>query len=100
VFALDDDLFAVETAAANAASNDVAIDALLADVTRDPLPPVDVAVANIALAAVEAVGARVAAGVLVTSGYLVSDRPTLARWNHLERRELEGWAADRWHPNG
>jgi ribosomal protein L11 methyltransferase len=98
VHALDDDHFAVETAAANAASNEVAIEARLADVTLDPLPRVDVAVANIALATVESVAARLSAAELITSGYLVSDRPDLDRWAHVERRELEGWAADRWRP--
>jgi ribosomal protein L11 methyltransferase len=96
VHALDDDHFAVETAAANAATNDVVIDARRVDVTRDPLPSADVAIANIALAAVEAFGKRLAAPELVTSGYLLADRPGLEGWQHVERRELEGWAADRW----
>lgn len=99
VHALDDDRFAVETAKANAITNDVAIDARLADVRLDPLPPVDVALANIALAAVETVAARVSAAELVTSGYLVSDRPRLDGWDHQGRCELEGWAADRWRAN-
>jgi ribosomal protein L11 methyltransferase len=100
VYALDDDRFAVETATANATSNHVAIEARLADVTRDPLPPVDVAVANIALAAAETVAAHVTAANLVTSGYLLAERPDANGWDHVERRELEGWAADRWRPSG
>jgi ribosomal protein L11 methyltransferase len=100
VHAFDDDHFAVETTAANAAANHVALDARQVDVTRDPLPPVDVAVANIALAAAEAVALRLEARELVTAGYLVADRPGLEGWEHVERRELEGWAADRWRPSG
>lgn len=100
VHALDDDRFAVETTAANAAVNDVTVDAQQADVTRDALPTVDVALANIALGAVETFADRLAARALVTAGYLLSDRPGLRDWEHLERRELEGWAADRWRPSG
>jgi ribosomal protein L11 methyltransferase len=99
VHALDDDHFAVETTVANAAANGVRVEARRADVTSDPLPSVDVVLANIALAAVEALADRLAAHELVTAGYLVSDRPGLRRWEHVERRELEGWAADRWRPS-
>jgi ribosomal protein L11 methyltransferase len=100
VHAFDDDPFAVETAAANAATNDVTIDARRVDVTRDPLPTVDAAVANIALEAVEATADRIEARELVTAGYLVADRPGLGSWSHFERRELEGWAVDRWRRSG
>ncbi len=100
VHAVDDDPFAVETTAANAAANGVAVDAGRADVARDPLPPADAVVANIALEAVEALGGRLAAGELVTAGYLLTDRPGLQDWQHVERRELEGWAADRWRRSG
>jgi hypothetical protein len=34
------------------------------------------------------------AQLLITSGYLLSDRPELAGWAHEERRLLDGWAAD------
>jgi ribosomal protein L11 methyltransferase len=100
VHALDDDRFAVETTEANAAANGVAVDARRADVARDPLPLADVVVANIALAVVETLAQRLATGELVTAGYLVGDRPGLQGWQHLERRELEGWAADRWRRSG
>jgi ribosomal protein L11 methyltransferase len=100
VHAFDDDHFAVETTAKNAAANHVQVDARLVDVTRDPLPRVDVALANIALAAVEALVGRLEARDLITSGYLVSDRPGLVGWEHVERREREGWAADHWRPSG
>ena len=38
--------------------------------------------------------ARLQAQLLITSGYLLSDRPELAGWAHVERRVLDGWAAD------
>jgi ribosomal protein L11 methyltransferase len=100
VHAFDDDHFAVETTGKNAAANHVQVDARLVDVTRDPLPRVDVALANIALAAVEALVARLEARELITSGYLVTDRPGFEGWEHVERREREGWAADHWRPSG
>jgi ribosomal protein L11 methyltransferase len=96
VHALDDDPFAVETALANADANDVRIEALRADVTSDELPRTEAVVANIALPAVEALAARSRARDLIASGYLVADRPRVDRyWTHLARRELDGWAADR-----
>jgi ribosomal protein L11 methyltransferase len=100
VFALDDDPFAVETAQANATANGVVIDARRVDVTTDDLPPADAALANIALGAVNAAGERLEVRELVTSGYLLADRPDLQGWQHVERRELEGWAADRWLRSG
>jgi ribosomal protein L11 methyltransferase len=33
---------------------------------------------------------------LLTSGYLATDGPEAARYRHVERRELDGWAADSW----
>jgi ribosomal protein L11 methyltransferase len=94
-YARDDDPFAVETAAANAAANDVEVDVACSDVTSDELPETRVVVANIALPAVETVAARVRATELVTSGYLERDAPTVPNWTHVERRQLDGWAADR-----
>jgi hypothetical protein len=65
------------------------IDALTA-----PLPRADLALANIALDAVEELGGRLDAVRIVTSGYLASDAPRLEGFRRLERRELDGWAAD------
>jgi ribosomal protein L11 methyltransferase len=95
VHALDDDPFAVETARANADRNDVTVHAARADVATDDLPATDVAVANIALAVVETVAPRLRSSELVTAGYLADDAPALDGWELVERRELEGWAADR-----
>jgi ribosomal protein L11 methyltransferase len=85
---------AVEATRANAAANGVAVDARLLDAFAGPLPGADLVVANIALAAVTALGARIAAPRLVTSGYLIADRPEPEGYEHRERRELDGWAAD------
>jgi ribosomal protein L11 methyltransferase len=95
VYARDDDPLAVETAAANAAANTVEIDVACSDVTSDELPVTRVVVANIALPAVERLASRARAAELVTSGYLERDSPSAPSWTHLERRVLEGWAADR-----
>ena len=54
----------------------------------------DVAVANIALRAVEEMAPRARARRLITSGYLASERPVVAGWEHVERREAESWGAD------
>ncbi len=95
VHAVDDDPFAIETARANAAANNVELDAAPLDVTRDDLPETDVTVANIALATVESLAHRLRCRDLVASGYLEGDAPRLEAWTHVERRTLDGWAADR-----
>jgi ribosomal protein L11 methyltransferase len=95
VCAIDDDPFAVQTTLANAAANDVAVDTRQLDVTSGELPGTELAVANIALATVEALAGRLPARELVSSGYLERDLPRLRDWTHVERRTLDGWAADR-----
>lgn len=95
VHAVDDDPLAIETARANAERNEVRIEALHADLLAASLPKADVAVANIALDIVERLAPRLCVRELVTSGYLERDRPTLERVEHVERRVLDGWAADR-----
>jgi ribosomal protein L11 methyltransferase len=94
VAAVDVEPQAVSETHRNAAANAVSIDARCGDALDDELPATDVTVANITLAAVEALAPRVASGMLVTSGYLASDEPELPGWERLERRELDGWAAD------
>ena len=94
VTALDHDPTAVETARRNAEANGVEIEVRRADVVADRLPAAAAAVANIALDVVERAAERLDAAALVTSGYLVGERPTLASWRHRRRREADGWAAD------
>jgi ribosomal protein L11 methyltransferase len=95
VVAVDNDPVAVETTAANARANGVAVDVLLLDGERAELPPADVAVANVLLAPVERILARLDTNLAITSGYLVDDLPSAPGWTRLDRLELEGWAADR-----
>jgi ribosomal protein L11 methyltransferase len=94
VTAIDMDESAVAATAANARANDVAVDARRLDALAGELPHAELALANIALAAVEALGGPLASRSVITSGYLVSDEPSLAGFRRVERRELDGWAAD------
>jgi ribosomal protein L11 methyltransferase len=96
VAAADVEQAALDATRANAALNGVEVQTIGADARRDPLPETDTAVANIALAAVEAIAPRLGSARLVTSGYIVVGRPALEGWEHVERRELQGWAADLW----
>lgn len=95
VTALDVDPAAVEAAHDNAAVNGVEIDVALLDVVEAALPAADVALVNIELLRAERVAARVEAATVITSGYLVSDRPEPQGLVLVERLESDGWAADR-----
>ena len=94
VVAVDVDPSAVAATRANAMRNGVAVDARRVDVLDAGLPAVKLALANIALDVVEALGARLDVGRLVTSGHLDTDLPSVSGYDRLERRELDGWAAD------
>ncbi len=94
VIALDLDDAAVEATRANAAANDVVLEARRADVLAEPLPEATLAVANIALDVVECLLPRLRTRLAVTSGYLERDEPRAPSWRRLERRTLDGWAAD------
>jgi ribosomal protein L11 methyltransferase len=96
VTAIDVDPQAVEVTRANAAANDVVVDARILDAAAGVLPESAVAVANITLEAVERLGSTLRSGRTVTSGYLVSEQPVLAGYRIVERREHKGWAADLW----
>ena len=95
VTALDLDEAAVSATRTNAATNGVELKVGLADVLTDPLPEVDLALANIASEPLREVAGRIAAAELVASGYLVSEEPHLDGWKLQERKELQGWVADR-----
>jgi len=94
VIAMDVDPSAFDATTTNAEVNRVAIDARLVDALTGELPAAEIAVANIALVAVEALAPRLRVERLITSGYLTRDRPALVGFEHAERRELDGWAAD------
>ena len=94
VVGIDLDDAAVEAAQANAAANGVEVEARRADALVDELPRADVVLANIQLEVVERLLPRLAAPLVVTSGYLAGDRPEVDGWEHADRREGDGWAAD------
>ena len=94
VVSIDRDDAAVEAAKRNAGANGVEIDARLADVLSGPLPAAKVGLANIDLAAVEALGPVVDVETLVTAGYFHARMPEISGYAHRERRVDGGWAAD------
>jgi ribosomal protein L11 methyltransferase len=94
VLGVDVDESAVEATTVNAERNGVEIDARCIDAVASPLPRADLALANIALGAVGELGRRLDAQRVVTSGYLATDIPCLDGFRRVERRELDGWAAD------
>ena len=96
VIALDHDPVTLEAAATNARANEVTIDLRLLEALEDELPEADTAVVNISATAIETVARRAEAKRLITSGYLATERPEGERYRHVERRELDGWAADLW----
>ena len=98
VAAVDVEPQAVSETTRNARANGVSVDVRCVDALAAELPPADVTVANITLASVRAVARRLASDRLITSGYLVSDEPALPGWERLERRQLDGWAADLHRP--
>jgi ribosomal protein L11 methyltransferase len=93
--AVDNDPVAVETAIANATVNGATIEVSLVDGELDALPKADVVVANVLLAPVERILARLDARAVITSGYLTTDCPLAPGWRAVDRLELDGWAADR-----
>jgi ribosomal protein L11 methyltransferase len=95
VTALDVDPDAVAAATANACANGVDIQVRQADVFVEALPAAALALANVTLQAVEILAPRLETNTLIVSGYLAGERPALPEWEHVERREEGGWAADR-----
>jgi ribosomal protein L11 methyltransferase len=94
VIAVDADPSAVEATAANAVANGVSIGTALLDALVGAVPAAETAVANIALAAVDALAPRLAADRLISSGYLARDEAVVPGFERAERRERDGWAAD------
>jgi ribosomal protein L11 methyltransferase len=94
VLAFDFDPQAVEATERNAADNGVAVDVRQADLRDEALPQTALALANIAAEAVAALSPRLQAERVITSGYLVSDEPSLAGYRVERRVQDGGWAAD------
>ena len=96
VTAIDADPAAVEATLRNAARNGVTVNVRVADARHEPLPPAVAAVANLTLNGVEGIAPRLETDVVVTSGYLENERPTLAGFRCLARRTADEWAAEWW----
>ena len=88
ITAVDLDEVALETTTANAAANGVSV-AIGGELRRATL-----AVMNIALDVVERMLPGLPVERAITSGYLERDTPRVERWDRLERRVRDGWAAD------
>lgn len=94
VLAVDVDPVAVEVTVENARRNAVDVQARLVEADHADLPATDIAVANIAFETVDALVPALPAAAVVTSGYLVEQRPSFVRHRHAARRTADGWAAD------
>ena len=94
VVALDNDEAAVDAARRNATANGADVDVRLSDVLADPLPAVEAAVANIARGSVERAAERFSGSMVVASGYLEHEQPSVGGWRVADRRLAAGWAAD------
>jgi ribosomal protein L11 methyltransferase len=94
VTAVDSDELAVAAARANATANGVSVDVRLLDALTGPLPDADVALINIELAPVRALGPKLTVAHAVTAGYLAGDELELPGYEPLRRLERDGWAAD------
>ena len=92
VRAVDVDEISLEATAENAAANGVAVD------VGTELQPASLAVMNIALDVVEGMLPELPVERAITSGYLERDRPHVGGWHPVERRTLDGWAADLLEP--
>ncbi|MFN8223720.1 MAG: 50S ribosomal protein L11 methyltransferase [Gaiellales bacterium] len=92
--AIDNDPVAIDVTRENAAANGVALEAFTLDGTDGALPPADLAVANVLLEPVTTILQRLQAARAITSGYLASERPPAPGWEHADRLERDGWAAD------
>jgi ribosomal protein L11 methyltransferase len=94
VVAVDHDPSALEATRRNAAANAADVECRLANALVEPLPPTDVAVANISADAAEQLLPVLQASAVITSGYLEQDAFASAGLRQ-ERRVVEGgWAAD------
>ena len=94
VLGVDLDEAAVEATTDNARANAVEVEARLVDALAEDMPPVDVALANVALDVVERLLQRLPAGRVLTSGYLDRDQPRAEGWTHVARATADGWGAD------
>ena len=90
VTAVDVDPIAIEVTQANAKANGVDVAASVVGA----LPRADLAVANISFAVETAVLPRLDVRRAIVSGYLEQDELLVEGWRLVERRLLDGWAAE------
>jgi ribosomal protein L11 methyltransferase len=93
VHAVDLDPAAIEATSQNAARNGVELWIAQADAVDDALPEAETAVANVSRPIVEQVAQRARCSLLVTSGYLAGDEPSLPGFRRRRRAVADGWAA-------
>jgi ribosomal protein L11 methyltransferase len=94
VMACDLDAVAMDATAENAARNGVAVEAFVADATRDPLPAAPLWLANILLAPLTSLMARPDAPPrAIVSGLLSTQRFAPAGYKATRRLEAGGWQA-------
>ena len=94
VLAFDVDRNAIAATTANAAANDVSVDAQIADILTGALPATELGVANITHGVLQAVAPRLQCRRLISSGYLPTDSVECPPLRHLRRITRDGWAAD------
>jgi ribosomal protein L11 methyltransferase len=94
VAAIDLDPIAVRVATENAAANAIDLRAARADALRDPIPAAGLAVANLELALIAPVAARLRSDRLIASGYLVAEHAEPEGFTLQRRLERDGWAAE------
>jgi ribosomal protein L11 methyltransferase len=99
VVGIDHDQVTVETAIENARLNGVEIEVRYLEAIEEPLPEADVAIANVSATVAEVLASRLHAGRLVVSGYFATESPVLPGYRRIERRTLDGWAADLCEPD-
>ena len=94
VSAVDIDPDAVAATRQNARANEVDVSVRCGDFFEGEILPSELTLANVTREAVERLAGRIPGPELIASGYLPAERPRLPGWDHTERREADGWAAD------
>jgi len=94
VSAIDAEEAALEATRRNAEANGVNVNVRLGDALTEPLAAAEVVTANISVDAVQQVAPRLDCRLLIGSGYAESERPALPGFRAVERRAVDGWAAD------
>jgi ribosomal protein L11 methyltransferase len=94
VTAIDLDPIAVRVATENAAVNAIEVRAAQADALGDPIPAAELAVANLELALIAPVAARLRSDRLIASGYLAGEHAEPEGFTLQRRLERDGWAGE------